>query len=214
MQKRFFWAVGILLPNGQLYIGTFSCLFLFLDEREKIFLGNYTISKVQGTITNIAKVGERVEANQVLVQIDPIPFERAVTDAQLNLENAQVQMEGLRSNQNNTNSSLAERITNAELTLQEANRQVDNAKADLALAQSLFEIGGESAENVRKAQDALDKAIELQTSNSLNLNTLRESQTFTNRTNSQDLRSAELAVKQAEIALELAFEVCYILAKC
>ena len=81
---------------------------------------------------------------------------------------------------------------------------METARADLELIQRLFEIGSESAENVNKAQDALDKALENQTSSSLNLSTLRNSQTFTSSSNSQDLRNADLAVKQAELNLETA----------
>ena len=93
---------------------------------------------IAGTVASIALAGERVSEGDILAQLDPAPFERALFDAELALQKAEGQVESLAANQSNSSSSLTASIANAELSVVSAQRALDEAQQQLTLTEQLY----------------------------------------------------------------------------
>ncbi|MEM7734776.1 MAG: efflux RND transporter periplasmic adaptor subunit [Deinococcota bacterium] len=157
---------------------------------------------VSGTVINLAEVGQLVTAGEVIAQLDPTSFERSVRDAQFALEQVQSRRQSTASNQSDSQVNLQESIRSAELSVQDAQRELTRAQDDLSLKQQLEAVGGESVENVKLAQDAYDLALDNVSRAQLNLETLRASQGLQADANIQDLRDADLSIQAAQLNLE------------
>ncbi|MGL4611476.1 MAG: efflux RND transporter periplasmic adaptor subunit [Trueperaceae bacterium] len=162
------------------------------------------VPQITGTVAKVVTEGERVTAGQTLVELDRSSFERAVRDAEVSLEQARAQRESSASTQADSSTSLQESIANAQRTISNAERDVQIKQTDLELKQRLAAAGSESNEAVRLAQNDYDTAVATLEEARLNLQTLQESQTYRGSSNEQDLRSADLSIQAAELALERA----------
>ena len=157
---------------------------------------------VSGTILSIASEGDRVTKGDIVAQLDPSDANRDILNATLALEKAQAQYASLNSSLANSDTSLSESLANARLNVADAERELAQAQDTLALTQQLFELGSESAEAVRDAQDDVTRLTEALISAQASVDTLSASQSYQQDGNAQDLRNAELAVQQAELTLE------------
>jgi HlyD family secretion protein len=155
-----------------------------------------------GTVINLAEVGQTVSAGEVIAQLDPTSFERSVRDAQFALEQAQSRRQSTASSQSDSQVSLQESIRGAELSVQDAQRELARTQDDLSLKQQLEAVGGESVENIKLAQDAYDLALDNVSRAQLNLETLRASQGLQADANVQDLRDSDLSIQAAQLNLE------------
>lgn len=159
-----------------------------------------------GTIAQLASVGQRVAAGDVLAQLDPTPFERSVRDANLALQKAQAQLASLQASQADTAASLSKQVADAQAQVATQERAVQRATETLDLQQRLLTLGGASAADVQSARDAQDDARSALTDAQRTLKVAQDSQNLKVESAIQDLRGAELAVQQQQIAVEQAQE--------
>lgn len=156
---------------------------------------------VSGTLVAIASVGDRVEQGTSLARLDPTPFQRAETDARLNLDKAQASLAALQANQSKTAASLASQVASARASLVAAQREYDSLRRALDLAQTLFDMGSASANELQAAKDALSTASEARVNARTELDTLLETQRLQRTGDEQDLANGRIAVEQARLAL-------------
>lgn len=161
---------------------------------------------VSGSVLELAHVGQRVNAGDVIARLNTNTFERSLRDAEFALEQAQTRLQSTASSQSDSQVNLQESITTARLSVQDAERELTRTEADYKLKQALQTAGSESAENVQAAQDALIRAQDTVVKAELNLRTLEESQSLRTNANEQDLRNSELSVQAAQLGLERAQE--------
>jgi len=161
---------------------------------------------VGGIVASINRVGDRVEQGEVLVRLDPEPFERAVREAQIGLERAQSSLATLEANQANAVAAARQELHNARARVETAEREVTRLTTQLALAQRLLELGTESPAAVREVQDALSDAQEELDLAHVALADLEAAQARQERVRAQEHRDAELNVSQAQLGLEEAQE--------
>ncbi len=161
---------------------------------------------VSGTIIQLASVGDKVKVGDVIAKLDTTSFERSLRDAEFALEKAKGSRESTASSQTDSQMGLQESIKSAQLSVQDAEREVQRTKTDLDLKQQLQAVGSESAETVKTAQDSYNRALDTLTKANLNLQTLQESQGLKANSYEQDLRSADLSIQAAELGLERAQE--------
>jgi HlyD family secretion protein len=157
-----------------------------------------------GTLASVVAVGTRVNAGDVLAEMDTTSFQSTVRDAEVALEKAQAQRASTASTQTDNSVSLQESVQNAGLSVQDAQRQVATAQSSLELAQRLEAVGSESSENVNAARDAYDTASATLAKAQLSLQTLQSSQGLRSDSNEQDLRNADLSITAAQLSLERA----------
>lgn len=160
------------------------------------------ISETRGTVAEIAGAGTRVAEGDVLVLLEPEPLERAVTEAELTLESRRSSLSGLRADQQDAIADLDRSIEEAEDTLGAAIRTRAEAADDLALSETLLELGSESPEAVTTAQDAYDDAVSAAVSAQATLDRLRESRELRVASYAESVRQAELSVASAEVDLD------------
>jgi HlyD family secretion protein len=160
------------------------------------------VSETRGTVAEIAGAGTRVVLGDVLVLLEPEPLERAVTEAELTLESRRSSLSGLRADQQDAIADLDRSIEEAEDTLGAAIRTRGEAADDLALAETLLELGSESPEAVATAQDAYDDAVSAAVSAQATLDRLRESRELRVASYAESVRQAELSVASAEVDLD------------
>jgi HlyD family secretion protein len=157
-----------------------------------------------GTLASVVAVGTRVNAGDVLAEMDTTSFQSTVRDAEVALEKAQAQRASTASTQTDNSVSLQESIQNAGLSVQDAERQVATARSSLELAQRLEAVGSESSENVNAARDAYDTASATLAKAQLSLQTLQSSQRLRSDSSEQDLRNTDLSITAAQLSLERA----------
>jgi HlyD family secretion protein len=159
-------------------------------------------SEAAGTVIEIVGVGERVTQGQIVARMDPTPFERAVRDAEFALEKAQVQLASLDANQADSSGNLRQSIAEAGQRVTNAQREVQRTQEELQLTTHLHELGTESAAAVQVAQDGFDTSVAELSSAQAALARLQESQGLQDTSAAQERRNTELAVSQAQLALE------------
>jgi HlyD family secretion protein len=157
-----------------------------------------------GTLASVVAVGTRVNAGDMLAEMDTSSFQSTVRDAEVALEKAQAQRASTASTQTDNAVSLQESVQNAELSVQDAQRQVATAQSSLELAQRLEAVGSESSENVNAARDTYDAASATLAKAQLSLQTLQSSRGLRSDSSEQDLRDADLSITAAQLSLERA----------
>ena len=156
---------------------------------------------VNGRIVDMVELGDRITEGAEVASFERVAFERALLEAQLNLDKAQAQLESLQANLAESSGSLADSIADAERRVEDALLEWTNASEALALSTRLHTLGSESDEALADAQDSADQAQRALVSAQADLETLKASQQFRELANAQDVLNASIAVQQAEIDL-------------
>jgi HlyD family secretion protein len=159
---------------------------------------------VNGTVTALPTVGERVTRGQLIARLDPAPFQRVVDNDALALQKARAQLVSLQSSSVATRASQAQSVTNATTTLQNAQRDLETARATLASNRTLYAAGGISAQELQTSQDAFERAQAAVNGARAGLQAAQSASTSNTSTSAQDLKNAQIAVSQAELTLESA----------
>lgn len=161
-------------------------------------------SNVSGTVQQLKGVGDRVVRGQLIARIDPDQYQQAVTDAQISLQKAQLQLGTLRANQSSTLLSQQQSITTAQISYDNALADYNTAASNLKANQTIFDAGGISAQALQDSKNALQKAQSALTTAKLNLASARENLSTKSTTGQQDIKSAQLAVDQARLSIRTA----------
>ncbi|PZA08504.1 MULTISPECIES: efflux RND transporter periplasmic adaptor subunit [unclassified Meiothermus] len=159
-------------------------------------------AQVQGTIIYLPKVGDHVNKGQLVVQIDPTSYQRAVDNARLALQKAQAQLESTRATQATALASQRQAIASAEAAYTSAQTQLETARANLAATQRVYAAGGATQQELSSAQRAVEQAQAQLDSARVALETARSSLALKEASNAQDLRNLQLAVDQAALSLK------------
>ncbi|GEM83499.1 efflux RND transporter periplasmic adaptor subunit [Meiothermus hypogaeus] len=161
---------------------------------------------VNGTVLRLPTVGDRVQRGQLIVQLDPTNYTRALENARLTLQKAQANLDKLRADQASTQAANRQNIASAEVAYANARRDLEAARTNLQATQKLYELGGASAQSLQSARDAYAKAQAALEVAQVNLNTARQALSLRNSANAQDLRNAQIAVEQARLEVKNAEE--------
>ncbi|GIW33947.1 efflux RND transporter periplasmic adaptor subunit [Meiothermus sp.] len=161
---------------------------------------------VNGTVLRLPTVGDRVQRGQLIVQLDPTNYTRALENARLTLQKAQANLDKLRADQASTQAANRQNIASAEVAYANARRDLEAARTNLQATQKLFDLGGASAQSLQSARDAYAKAQAALEVAQVNLNTARQALSLRNSANTQDLRNAQIAVEQARLEVKNAEE--------
>jgi len=159
---------------------------------------------VGGPIVALASLGNAVTDGQVVARLDATSYQRAVDNAQLDLQQAQAALASLQANQAKADATLASQLASAQATLDAARRAHQSQKATTELTQTLYRMGSASASEVQAAEDALSNAAGTSSAAAAGLATLVTSQKLQAAAAQQDLASARLSVAQAELGLNTA----------
>lgn len=161
---------------------------------------------VNGTVLRLPTVGDRVQRGQLIVQLDPTNYTRALENARLTLQKAQANLDKLRADQASTQAANRQNIASAEVAYANARRDLEAARTNLQATQKLFDLGGASAQSLQSARDAYAKAQAALEVAQVNLNTARQALSLRNSANAQDMRNAQIAVEQARLEVKNAEE--------
>lgn len=161
-------------------------------------------AELAGTVGAVPPVGERVTKGQLLTQLSSDAVEQNVQTAQLNLDRARASLDATRASQagsaagrSSSVTSAQGGVTGAQQTLAEAQRTLDGQKQLHAIgALSTSDLDAAQA-NVTKAQLTLDSAR-------ASLNAAQTQTTTGQSSDAETLRGAQIAVEQAQAALETA----------
>lgn len=164
-----------------------------------------TISaEVSGTVASIVRVGDEVEAGQVLLRFDTGPLARAVTQAEIALDQARTQLAIADGDHRDQRSQQEQELNSARLRVEEAEQRLRAAQDTLENSERLAAVGAESADALRRAREAADDAQrEVDRARSA-LSTSQAGAGETASRQSQDRRNRELSVERAELDLRQA----------
>ncbi|GEM44532.1 efflux RND transporter periplasmic adaptor subunit [Deinococcus cellulosilyticus] len=161
-------------------------------------------SNVSGKVQQLKNVGDRVVRGQLIARIDPTQYQQAVTDAQISLQKAQLQLDTLKTNQSSTILSQQQSITSAQISYDNALSDYNTAAAALKANQTIYNAGGISAQALQDSKNAVQKAESALSNAKLTLASARENLSTKSTTGQQDIRSAQLAVDQARLSIKTA----------
>ncbi|RDI94494.1 efflux RND transporter periplasmic adaptor subunit [Meiothermus sp. QL-1] len=161
---------------------------------------------VNGTVLKLPNVGDRVQKGQLIVELDPTSYARALENARLALQKAQANLDKLRVDQASAQATNRQNLASAEAAYNNAMRDLEAARTNLEATQKLFDLGGASAQNLQSARDAYAKAQAALEVARVNLSTARQALSLREASNAQDLRNAQLAVEQARLDVKNAEE--------
>lgn len=161
---------------------------------------------VNGTVLRLPNVGDRVQKGQLIVQLDPTNYNRALENARLALQKAQANLDKLRADQQSALATARQNLASAEVAYANARRDLEATRTNLEATQKLFDLGGASAQSLQSARDAYAKAQASLEIAQVNLNTARQALTLRSNANAQDLKNAQIAVEQARLEVKNAEE--------
>jgi HlyD family secretion protein len=161
---------------------------------------------VNGTVLRLPTVGDRVQKGQLIVQLDPTQYSRALDNARLALEKAQANLDKLRADQASAQAANRQNIASAEVAYANSRRDLEAARTSLQASQKLYDLGGTSAQSLQSARDAYARAQASLEIAQVNLHTARQALSLKNNANTQDLRNAQIAVEQARLEVKNAEE--------
>ncbi|MCS7068415.1 MAG: efflux RND transporter periplasmic adaptor subunit [Meiothermus sp.] len=161
---------------------------------------------VNGTVLKLPTVGDRVQKGQLIVQLDPTNYTRALENARLALQKAQANLDKLRADQASAQATNRQSVASAEVAYANARRDLEAARTNLQATQKLYDLGGASAQSLQSARDAYAKAQAALEVAQVNLNTARQALSLRSSANAQDLRNAQIAVEQARLEVKNAEE--------
>lgn len=156
------------------------------------------------TVGSVPAVGERVTKGQLLTTLTSDNVTDNVQTAQLNLSKAQASLDAMLASQNSSAAQRQSNVTQAQQNVIQAQQTLQDAQATLASQQKLHDIGAVSNQDLVSARSAATKA---QTSLQLAVDSLNAAQVQAQtggNSDAQNLRSARIAVQQAQVALETA----------
>lgn len=149
----------------------------------------HVMPKVSGEIQSIAvKEGDKVSAGQTLLTLDAQQFEHAVKQAEAGLLSAQAALE-------QTKSSHASGIIQAENAVKQAEQAVQDAEREFNRIKNLYEAGA-------VPQQQLDQATTAYTNAQLQLKNAQDALETSKKT--EGIAVAEQAVQQAKVSLDIA----------
>jgi len=161
---------------------------------------------VNGTVLRLPNVGDRVQKGQLIVELDPTNYNRALENARLAVQKAQANLDKLRADQQSALAIARQNIASAEVAFANARRELEAARANLEATQKLFDLGGASAQSLQSARDAYAKAQASLEIAQINLNTARQVLVLRNNADAQDLKNAQIALEQARLEVKNAEE--------
>lgn len=161
---------------------------------------------VNGTVLKLPTVGDRVQKGQLIVELDPTEYTRALENARLALQKAQATLDKLRADQQSALASAQQSVSSAEVAYDSARRDLEAARTNLEATQKLFELGGASAQSLQSARDTYAKAQASLEMARVNLNTARQALALRKSADAQELRNAQIAVEQARLEVKNAEE--------
>lgn len=159
-----------------------------------------------GTVAEIATLGTRVEAGDVVARMSTVDLERSLREAELALQKAERSLAATITDQDSQARSLQHQVADAETALAQAQRDLTQASEQLDLTRRLAEVGSVSARELSQAElDASHAQAGLQLAQR-DLADVRLSASQQVATHARDQADARSSLEQAQLNLTLAEE--------
>lgn len=156
------------------------------------------------TVGALPAVGERVTKGQLLTTLTSDDVQDSVKTAELNLDKARASLDGTRASQASGAASRQSSLTSAQGNVTQAQQTLGEARTTLNAQEQLAAIGAVSRQALNDARNAVTKA-------ELDLNSAQASAAASRTqlstgagSDAEDLRSAQIAVEQAQASLDTA----------
>jgi HlyD family secretion protein len=156
------------------------------------------------TVGALPAVGERVTRGQLLTTLTSDDVQDSVKTAELNLQKARASLDATRASQASGAASRQSSVTSAEGNVAQAQQSLSEARTTLNAQEQLAVIGAVSQQALNDARNAVTKA-ELDLASARSSAAASRTQLSTNASSdAENLRSAQIAVQQAQASLETA----------
>ncbi|MFB9993249.1 efflux RND transporter periplasmic adaptor subunit [Deinococcus oregonensis] len=156
------------------------------------------------TVGALPAVGERVTKGQLLTTLTSDDVQDSVKTAELNLQKARASLDATRASQASGAASRQSSVTSAEASVVQAQQTLNEARTTLNAQEQLAAIGAVSRQALNEARNTVTKA-ELDLSSARASAAASRTQLSTNASSdAENLRSAQIAVQQAQASLETA----------
>lgn len=156
------------------------------------------------TVGAVPAVGERVTRGQLITTLISDTVEQNVAAAQLNLDKARAGLDATRASQASSAAQRQSSATGAQNTLTQAQQALTDAQRTLDGQRQLAAIGALSASALADAESAVLKAQQTVDSARASLSAAQTQASTGGASDTQNLRSQQIAVQQAQDSLEAA----------
>jgi HlyD family secretion protein len=157
-----------------------------------------------GTVGAVPPVGERVTKGQLLTRLSSDTVEQNVQTAQLNLDKARASLDATRANQASSAAQRGSSVSGAQNSVAQAQQTLAEAQRTLDGQRQLHAIGALSDADLNTAQANVTKAELALASARASLNAAQTQSSTGASSDAENLRGAQIAVQQAQTALETA----------
>ncbi|WP_309571587.1 efflux RND transporter periplasmic adaptor subunit [Deinococcus sp.] len=158
------------------------------------------------TVGAVPAVGERVTRGQLITTLQSDTVDQNVQTAQLNLDKARASVDATRASQANSVAGRSSSVTQAQNSLTQAQQTLSDAQRSLSGQQQLHAIGAVSAQGLSDAQSAVVKAQQTADSARASLGAAQTQAATGAGSDTQNLRSQQLNVQQAQDSLSTALK--------
>ncbi|SMB78385.1 efflux RND transporter periplasmic adaptor subunit [Deinococcus hopiensis] len=156
------------------------------------------------TVGRVPAVGERVTKGQLLTTLSSDDVEENVQTAELNLRKAQASLDATRASQASSRAGRESSVTQAQGNVTDARQTLTEAERTLNAQEQLYAVGAVSGQTLNDARTTASKArLTLQSAQSSLAAALTQAETGSG-SDAENLRSAQIAVQQAQATLETA----------
>ncbi|GHF37972.1 HlyD family secretion protein [Deinococcus metalli] len=158
------------------------------------------------TVGAVPAVGERVTKGQLITTLQSDTVTQDVQTAQLNLDKARAALDATRASQANSAAGRSSSVTQASSSVTQAEQALADAQRTLSGQRQLSAIGAVSAQALADAQSAVVKAQQTLDSARASLSAAQTQAATGGSSDTQNLRSQQIAVQQAQDALATALK--------
>ncbi|BAW00744.1 secretion protein HlyD [Thermus thermophilus] len=157
--------------------------------------------EVQGTLLSLVAEGKEVRQGEVVAELDPVPFRRALEKAQADLKRAEANLANTRAQGENSLASLRAALKNAEVAYANAEASLETARRNLEATRALYQAGGASRQALLEAEVGYANAQRALENARAGLEAQREALRLRQVQLQEDLKAQEAALAQAHLAL-------------
>lgn len=156
------------------------------------------------TVGQVPAVGERVQKGQLLTTLRSDEVEENVQTAELNLRKAQASLDATRASQAASRAGRQSSVTQALGNVTDARQALTEAGRTLNAQEQLYAVGAVSGQALNEARTAASKARLTLQSAQASLAAAQTQAATGDGSDTENLRSAQIAVQQAQAALATA----------
>ncbi len=160
------------------------------------------VSRVSGTVIYVIEEGRIVREGEILVRLDQADYQNSYKQALISYQNAKINYDQVKLNYETQKRQLIKNLQDAQISQNNANIEVQNAKRNLERMEELYKKGVASQNDLENARYTYEKAKNSLLQAETNYNLLRINYDNEIKNLEKQLELSRLSLEKAQIDLD------------